>query len=150
MYNRPEKHWDSNTNAPPTPYLSHSAEKRIFTGFFICGILFFHSINALLGPADRTLRGGGLVLHIAIVFSRVTLFTAITFDGQSVSYIDHREFPGDGDVSAGPSDSLSAPIYSVTSLTPLLNNWLADGLLVSHMLNLVFLAFRVTPLALSL
>ena len=57
-------------------------------------------------------------------------------DIQSISFIDNREFPGVGDtIPPGPLGYqlfiYSKPITIVPNLMFLLNNWLADGLLVS-------------------
>jgi len=69
------------------------------------------------------------------MFSFVTVYVATSLDLQSISYIDNREFPGiDGIVPPGPLGyQLSIyfkAINLVANLMVLLNNWLADGLLL--------------------
>jgi hypothetical protein len=71
-----------------------------------------------------------LVGHTAAMFSLATIYTAmLTLDSLSVSYIDRREY------STGPwgyqyYDGSKAIVVAPEFLT-LLNQWLADGLLVS-------------------
>jgi hypothetical protein len=73
------------------------------------------------------------------MFSFVTIFTATNLDIQSNSYIDNREFPGVCVLPLGPlryqSLTYSGAIVVCRSLMFLLNSWLADGLLVSFVLN---------------
>ena len=97
---------------------------------------------ALVGPVNRK-KGGikwGLVAHTVAVFSIVTILTAIVLNIKSTSYIDNRDFPGvDGLLPPGPL-GYEYLIYSSTTnviavLMFLLNNWLADGLLVSSVSN---------------
>lgn len=107
-------------------------------------VLFFHCMGALLGPASRT--GGvvkwGLVVHTVAMFSFLTILIALLLDIQSISYIDNREFAGaSGAPWAGPL-SYQLLIYDkAISVVPiimfLLNNWLADGLLVCPLFNSV-------------
>lgn len=78
----------------------------------------------------------GLVVHAVAMFSFVTIYTAMTLNIQSISFIDNREFPGVGDVlPPGPVGYqffiYSKPISIVPNVMFVLNNWLADGLLVS-------------------
>lgn len=101
-------------------------------------VLFFQCIAALVGPINRT-RGGikwELVAHTVAMFSIVTIYTAITLNILSVSYIDNREFPGAiGLLPPGPIGyqylTYTDASNVVATLMFLLNNWLADGLLVS-------------------
>ena len=78
--------------------------------------------------------------HSAAMFSIVTIYTAINLDLQSISYIDSREFPGvDGAFPSGPI-GYQVLIYTkaislVDTIMFILNNWLADGLLVSSVLG---------------
>jgi hypothetical protein len=98
--------------------------------------LFFQCIGALLDPANR--KGGGikwgLVAHTVAMFAFVTVYTATNLFFQSAAYIDNREYPGTDGLSPGPIGyQLSAyykPIAFMPSVMFLLNNWLADGLLV--------------------
>ena len=112
---------------------------------FICSVnlgiiivLFFKCMVALFNPAHR--RGErvkwGLVSYTAIMFALVTIETATNLDVQSASSIDNREFPGIDDLI--PPGSYGYQLFispEALSIIPnvmfLLNNWLADGLLVS-------------------
>ena len=94
-------------------------------------------MGALFNPANRT-KGGirwGLVAHTVAMFSFVTISTALNLDIQSFSYIDNREFPGNGGIPPGPLGYqfliYSKAISVVPSIMFILNQWLADGLLVS-------------------
>ena len=72
--------------------------------------------------------------YIVTTFSFVTIFTMMNLDIQFVSYIDNREFPGNDVLPLGPLGYqhliYSKAISIFPNLTFLLNNWLADGLLV--------------------
>ena len=96
-------------------------------------------MRALLNPADR-IRGGirpwWLVAHATAMFSIVTLFNAASFDYLVTSYIDNRGFPGDGGIlPPGPFGYQLHINLSPVTIVPVvafsLNQWLADGLLVS-------------------
>ena len=99
-------------------------------------------MSALCNPVNYAKAGikWGLVAYIAAMFSIVTIFTATNLSIQSGSYIDNREFPGiDGVLPPGPL-GYQFLIYSrgvsiVRNLTFLLNNRLADGLLVNSVYN---------------
>ena len=100
--------------------------------------MFFQCMGALFNPANRT-KGGikwPLVVHTAAMFSFATVYTGMALDLQSISFIDNRAFPGvDGLVFPGPLGYQLSVYYKAINLVPnfmvLLNNWLADGLLVS-------------------
>ena len=107
---------------------------------FILGIvivLFFQCLDKLLNPIHRT--GGTirwpLVAHTVAMFSFVTILEGMNLNIQSVSYINNREFPGTDQTYPGPfgflAFSYSKMINIIPTLTFLLNNLLADGLLVS-------------------
>ena len=93
---------------------------------------------ALVSPVNRK-RGDikwGLVAHTAVMFLFVTVYITITLYVLSTSYIDNREFPGvNGLLPPGPLGyqyfTYANAINVVPTLMFLLNNWLADGLLVS-------------------
>ena len=76
------------------------------------------------------------------MFSLATIYTAmLTLDSLSVSYIDRREYP------TGPwgyqyYDGSKAIVVAPEFLT-LLNQWLADGLLVSAGANSVKQVFNI-------
>ena len=94
-------------------------------------------LNPVKGPREKT--RWGLVAHTAAMFSFVTVYIATTLHTQSISYIDNREFPGADRWSPGPLGYqfyiYSKPITVVPSLMFTLNQWLADGLLVSSVLS---------------
>lgn len=109
-------------------------------------------MSALLCHTDR--REGvvkwGLLVHTGAMFTFLTILIATLLDLQSVSYIDNRAFPGaDGAPWAGPVAYqlfiYSKPISVAPVIMFLLNNWLADGLLVSAMLNLVAQLLNAAP-----
>jgi len=143
MSNSSERPWSDNPYAPQIPYSLYFAEKANFAGILIGGILygvvivlFFQCMGVLLSSSYRT-RGGvrwGLVVYTTVTFSFVTIFTALNLDIQSISYIDDREFPGNDALPPGPLGYqyliYSKPISIAANLMFLLNNWLADGLLL--------------------
>jgi hypothetical protein len=97
-------------------------------------------MGALFNPVDRT-KGikWGLVAHTALMFSFVTINTAMSLGVQSNSYVDNRSFPSKEGLPPGPFGYqliiYSEPISFVTTLMFFLNNWLADGLLVCFVSN---------------
>ena len=101
-------------------------------------MVFFRCMEALLNPANRRTKEEtkwGLLAHTTAMFAFVTIATAINLHLLSICYIDNREFPGvDGVVFPGPLGYqvfiYSRAISVVPSVLFLLNNWLADGLLV--------------------
>ena len=119
---------------------------------FVCSViigiviaLFFKCVAALLNPAHR--RGGpvkwGLVFYTTVMFSFLTIQTAVALHVQSISYVDNREFPGiAGVVSRGPlgyvgfANQEALNIVSTTMF--FVNGWLADGLLVSSLFDTAF------------
>ena len=88
------------------------------------------------------------------MFLLVTVATAMGLNLQSVSHVDNREFPADGQFPPGPMGYkffiYTKAISLVPNLTFQLNQWLADGLLVSFVLNPVSQVFNITGLAVSL
>lgn len=97
---------------------------------------------ALFAPVNRA--GAGvkwvLVAHTVIMFSLYMVATALGLDLQSISYIDDRAFPGNDAIPPGPlTYQLLVTQSEAISITPavvfLLNQWLADGLLVSPTFN---------------
>ena len=95
-------------------------------------------MGTLLDPANRT-RGGvkwGLVAHTAAMFSFVSIYTAVSLDLQPISYINNREFP------AGPLlyqfFVSTKGVNIIPNIMYPLNQWLADGLLVSSTFISVF------------
>ena len=109
---------------------------RIILGIII--ILFFQCMTGLFNPVHR--KGGrikwGLVSYTVVTFLTVTVGTTMNLDYQSISYVDNRYFPGVEGVSLpGPFGyEMSAPTSVLSIISDVsfpLNNWLADGLLVS-------------------
>ena len=107
-------------------------------------VLFFKCMSALLKPPNR--RGErikwGLVSYAVAMFSFVTIYTAMNLHILSISFIDNREFPGaEGHVHPGPYGYFISIYYKAISVVPnaafCLNNWLADGLLVSPLFGAV-------------
>ena len=94
-------------------------------------------MSVLLSSAYRTRNGvrWGLVAYTMATFSFVTIFTTLSLDIQSISYVDNREFPGNDALPPGPLGYQYLIYSKAISITPnlmfLLNNWLADALLVS-------------------
>ena len=99
-------------------------------------VLFFQCMSALLNPVNRARRDVKWLLaaHVVAMFSFVTIYTAMNLNLQSISYIDNREFRGGGMLAPGPLgyqfSIYSKAISVIPTITYLLNNWLADGLLV--------------------
>ena len=105
--------------------------------------LFFKCIGALLNPANRT-RGGFrwlLMTHTVAMFFFATIYFAVNLNLLSTAYIDNREFPGINVVPPGPLgymyNSYNNAAGVVSTVMFLLNNWLADGLLVNLLPGLV-------------
>ena len=108
----------------------------------IAVVLFFQCMGALLNSVNYPRRSvkWGLIAHTTTMFLFVTIYTATTLDILSITYIDNRNFPGiNGVLPPGPVGyglfALSSPIGIVPTVMFLLNNWLADGLLVSFAPN---------------
>ena len=96
-------------------------------------------MNTLLDPAIRT-RGSikwGLVAHTVAMFSSVTVYIGMNLNVHSISYVDNREY------SNGPLifqyTIFTKAIFAVPNFMLPLNQFLADGLLVSPILNSVAL-----------
>ena len=106
-------------------------------------MLFFKCMAALFNPLYR--RGDlikwGLVSYTVAMSLLVTIGTATQLDVQSISYIDNRQFPGvKGVLPPGPTGYQSLitteAITVIENVPFVLNNWLAEGLLVSALLML--------------
>jgi len=106
-------------------------------------LLCFQCMAALLNPVHR--KGEGikwwLVAHTVAMFSFVTVYTAINLHIQSKSFIDKRK-----DQERTPTTFISGPLYYqlnirwvalgiIPNIMFNLNNWLADGLLVSSLFD---------------
>ena len=102
---------------------------------FILGmlvVLFFKCLTALFNPVNRRDDGinWGLVSYTVIMFSLATVYTATKAHILSICYIDNRNFLDDGPWGYHESMSYSA-IFVISRAAFNLNNWSADGLLVS-------------------
>ena len=100
-------------------------------------ILFFRCMCALIDPINPTRRNikWWPVAHAVTMFSVVTVYTTMNLQLQSTSYIDDREFSGvDGGLPGPFGYQLFIHPKAInvisTAMFPL-NQWLADGLLVS-------------------
>ena len=96
---------------------------------------------ALLNPAipiRRRIRWA-LVVHVVALFSFSTISLGIYFDRLSIEYVNNREFHSNNEFPPGPIGygNLLAPKAATTVLNAMfpLKQWLADGLLVSPILN---------------
>ena len=111
--------------------------------------LFFRCMATLLSPANSIRKGTRLILvaHTVALLLFLTIPLGIDFYYLSIEYIDSREFPGDDQVPPGPIgyDGLLAlkPVATVFDAMFPLNQWLADGLLVSPTLNLATSVYNV-------
>ena len=123
----------------------------------IVTILFFQCMGALLNPINRT-RGStklGLMTYTAVMFSLVTINTAINLGIQSTSYVDDRSSPNvRNPLGSGPLEYQFLISTKAIEIVPIVilffNNWLADGLLVSSVPNPGVRVFSSTTPALSL
>ena len=112
---------------------------------FIPGIiiaLFTQSMTALFSPDHR--RGGpikwGLASYTLVIFSVVTIQTAMDLHLQSIAFVDNRRFPGvRGEVFPGPVGYQTFISHEAISIVPnvmfTLSNWIGDGLLVSFLIR---------------
>ena len=124
-----------------------SASIRSHLACLILGVivvLFSQCMNTWCNPLSRSRRGTkwGMIAYTMAMFSFVTIGTAMNLDLQSISYIDNREFPGiKGALDPGPVGYqyfiYSEVINAVPFLTFFLNQWLADGFMVSSVSNRV-------------
>ena len=94
-------------------------------------------MTTLLNPANpiRKHIRCALVAHTVALFLFLTIPFGTEFDYLSNEYINNREFPP-GPIGYDGLLSLKASTTVLNAMFPL-NQWLADGLLVSPILNLV-------------
>ena len=99
--------------------------------------LFFQCMGALLNPINPIKRGikWALVAHTVALFLFLTIPVGIELENLSIGYINNREFPGNDQFPPGPTGygdivELKATATAFHAMFPL-NQWLADGLLVS-------------------
>ena len=113
--------------------------------------MFFQCLSAFFSSNNR--KGGikwGYVAYVAAMFSFVTIYTAMSLNLQSISYIDNREFPGTDDVPPGPLGYQwfihNKAISIVPNLMFIMTNWLADAFLVRFIPNLAAPVADIGPL----
>ena len=118
------------------PIQTYLVSRSIVLG--IVAVLFFQCMIVLLSSTYRRRRGArwGLVAFATTSFLFVTINTMIgNFYIQSDSYVDNRDFPGTDELPPGPLGyqylTFTSPVAVVANFMFFLNNWLADGLLVS-------------------
>lgn len=159
MSDSPEQPWSDNPNAPKIPLRLHLSEKGNFTAAPICAVLygiatiiFFQCMGALLDPARRKQEGirWPFLAHTVAMFLLLTTFVVTVLCQETASYIDNRGFAGLGSLPPGPigywrSTTARAPTV-ISYLPPVLNGWLADGLLlyrchIIHAMNSWIIAF---------
>ena len=111
--------------------------------------LFFQCVGVLLSPVNSMGRGPKwiLVAHTVALFSFLTMAFGIGLNELSIIYINYREFRVNTEVVSGPLGYKGHLITDAGSLLlnvmfPL-NQWLADGLLVCPVSNLVAYVFNV-------
>ena len=131
------------TVRPRHPHLPARLSVLISFGRLVLGIatvVFFRCMTGLFDPAHR--RGErvkwGLVSYTTAMFSILTVLIVISSDILSIMFIDSRQFPGVvGLVPPGPYGYLlyisPMAISALPDAMVILNNWLADGLLVSSL-----------------
>ena len=108
-------------------------------------MLFFQCMIALLDPINRKMDGikWGLATYTVLVLSFVTALGGTGLHVESISYTNNHGFHDGQGVPPGPFgywlSIWSGAIIITSRLTFLLNNWLADGLLVSPQLVAVFI-----------
>ena len=100
-------------------------------------VLFFQCTSIFFNPTNR-MEGGfkwWLVIHVAAMFSIVTVATGMGLNLTSIAYITSREFPGNNEPAPGPMGYKNLIYSTASSVIPnnllQVNQWLADGLLVS-------------------
>lgn len=96
-------------------------------------------MRVLLNPIHRTTGiKWVLVVHTIAMFSFVTINTGMGLNLSSTAYINHREFSGIAGGDTGPIGYKSFVSSNAIRIVPNtmfeLNQWLADGLLVSYLL----------------
>ena len=128
--------------AHASDYVLTTSSVRFIPGMLV--VLFFKCMSALFNPVYRRGEGinWGLVSFTVVMFSLATVCTAMNLDINSISYIDNREYPGDGGTAPGPLGYIATVFYKAINIVPntafVLNNWLADGLLASFLFDAAF------------
>ena len=122
-------------HANPTDFLPGltSFVRSIVPGIVV--VLFCQCMGALLSPTNHKHKAGGIRWRLVALTTAMFLFSttalAVNLDALSSDYIDYRgrpHLPLPGSLGYGVSpDTLGIIIANTISL----NQWLADGLLVS-------------------
>ena len=107
-------------------------------------MLFFQCMATMFNPDHR--RGErikwGLAFYTVAMFSVVTIQTAMNLNITSIAYIDNRGFPGTSELPPGPYGYESFIAAGALNVIPnvmfVLNDWLADGLMVSPPFDATF------------
>ena len=111
--------------------------------------LFFQCMVALLDPINRT-RGGikwGFVVHTVAMFLIFMMTAALDPQARSIFYVDDRNFHGNDEIIPEAlgyhwyRPSIEA-IGTASNVAFPLNQWLADGLLVSPVSKSIASAFN--------
>jgi len=95
---------------------------------------------ALLNPPHRRDEGIKLwpIFYTVAMFSLVTVYTVMSLHIQSISFIDNRRDDGGYSGVIGYQAIIRrTPLGIVPNIMFNLNNWLADGLLVSSLFDAV-------------
>jgi len=108
-------------------------------------LLFFQCVVMLLNPAHRREEGikWRLVFYTVAMYSFVTVYTTIGLHIQSGSFIDNRrDLEAEGLTFSGPLQYQygirDTALGLIRNVMFNLNNWLADGLLVSSLFDAAF------------
>ena len=130
--------WDGNIwydNPHTRPSMLTGPVRIVFLGIAVA--LFFRCMSALLGPAN-TMKSGircALVAHTVALFSFLTIPILIDMYYLFLEYISNREFTGGDEYFPGPLGYdvflTTKPLATFFDVMFPLNQWLADGLLVS-------------------
>lgn len=126
--------------SPTCPSVHAQFVVRLILGILIA--LFFQCMAALFNPVNRRRQGirWWLVSYTIAMFLVATTFTGMSLRLKSISYIDNRKFPGvEGAFPPGPLGyqlSTHSTVFCIIfGFLPILNYWLADGLLVGCLLD---------------
>ena len=123
---------------PRYPYLR--ARLSVLNSFIlgVLVMLFFQCMASLLDPANRKREGikWGLVSYTVVMFLCATVVIGTANNIASISFIDNHDFPGvKGVLYPGLVGYQEVVYFKAINVIPNatfpLNNWLANGLLVS-------------------
>ena len=121
----------------PTHLRIHAHHTRWTHLLGIVVALFFQCMATLLNPPNPIRKGirWALVAHTVALFLFLIIPFGIDFDYFSTEYINNRVFPGNDKFPPGPIGYDGLLVLKATNtvfnaMFPL-NQWLADGLLVS-------------------